>query len=75
MLILYQEILPSKIRIPEDPVTGSAHCELIPYWSKILNKKNMVAINYLKEEGKSIVLIIMTEYLLEVKLLLFYVVK
>ena len=26
--------------ILEDPVTGSAHCTLTPYWSKILNKKN-----------------------------------
>jgi PhzF family phenazine biosynthesis protein len=29
--------------IPEDPVTGSAHCTLIPYWSKRLNKKIMQA--------------------------------
>ena len=27
--------------IPEDPVTGSAHTTLIPYWSKKLNKKRM----------------------------------
>jgi len=25
--------------VPEDPVTGSAHCTLIPYWSKRLGKK------------------------------------
>ena len=24
--------------IPEDPVTGSAHCTLIPYWARQLNK-------------------------------------
>jgi PhzF family phenazine biosynthesis protein len=29
--------------IPEDPVTGSAHCTLIPYWSARLNKKEMDA--------------------------------
>ena len=29
--------------ILEDPVTGSAHCSLIPYWSKILGKKSMTA--------------------------------
>ncbi|HHO76291.1 MAG TPA: PhzF family phenazine biosynthesis protein [Deltaproteobacteria bacterium] len=29
--------------IDEDPVTGSAHCALIPYWSKRLNKKNLHA--------------------------------
>ncbi len=28
--------------ILEDPVTGSAHCSLIPYWSKVLNKDEMV---------------------------------
>ena len=29
--------------IPEDPVTGSAHTELIPYWSERLGKKKMFA--------------------------------
>jgi PhzF family phenazine biosynthesis protein len=29
--------------IPEDPVTGSAHCTLIPYWSKRLGKTTMQA--------------------------------
>jgi PhzF family phenazine biosynthesis protein len=29
--------------VPEDPVTGSAHCTLIPYWSKRLGKKEMFA--------------------------------
>lgn len=29
--------------IPEDPVTGSAHCTLIPYWGKRLGKKEMFA--------------------------------
>jgi PhzF family phenazine biosynthesis protein len=27
----------------EDPVTGSAHCSLIPYWAKELNKNNLEA--------------------------------
>ena len=27
----------------EDPVTGSAHCSLIPFWSKRLNKTTMLA--------------------------------
>ena len=26
------------VGIPEDPVTGSAHTVLAPYWSEILNK-------------------------------------
>ncbi|MEL6406711.1 MAG: PhzF family phenazine biosynthesis protein [Chloroflexota bacterium] len=29
--------------IPEDPVTGSLHSSLIPYWSKRLNKKDIHA--------------------------------
>lgn len=29
--------------IPEDPVTGSAHCTLVPYWSEKLGKKNLKA--------------------------------
>jgi PhzF family phenazine biosynthesis protein len=29
--------------VPEDPVTGSAHCSLIPYWSKRLGKSKLHA--------------------------------
>jgi PhzF family phenazine biosynthesis protein len=29
--------------IGEDPVTGSAHCNLIPYWAQQLNKSTLVA--------------------------------
>lgn len=29
--------------IPEDPVTGSSHCTLVPYWSKRLGKKRLFA--------------------------------
>lgn len=29
--------------IDEDPVTGSAHTTLVPYWSKILNKSKFIA--------------------------------
>jgi PhzF family phenazine biosynthesis protein len=29
--------------IPEDPVTGSAHCTLIPYWADRLGKKSLHA--------------------------------
>ena len=42
-----------KLGIPEDPVTGSSHCELIPYWSKILNKNEMIA-HQLSERGGEI---------------------
>ena len=27
----------------EDPVTGSAHCALAPYWAEQLSKANMTA--------------------------------
>ncbi|HZS39945.1 MAG TPA: PhzF family phenazine biosynthesis protein [Polyangia bacterium] len=29
--------------IPEDPVTGSAHCTLVPYWSRRLGKRSLEA--------------------------------
>jgi PhzF family phenazine biosynthesis protein len=29
--------------VPEDPVTGSAHCALAPYWSAKLGKKELLA--------------------------------
>ena len=29
--------------VPEDPVTGSAHCALTPFWAKRLSKKTMRA--------------------------------
>jgi len=29
--------------VPEDSVTGSAHCTLIPYWGKRLGKKKLHA--------------------------------
>ncbi len=35
----------------EDPVTGSAHCSLIPYWSQKLNKKSMSALQLSSRVG------------------------
>lgn len=32
-----------KLKVDEDPVTGSAHCELTPYWAKRLNKTRLTA--------------------------------
>jgi PhzF family phenazine biosynthesis protein len=32
-----------KLDVNEDPVTGSAHCELAPYWSKRLTKNSLKA--------------------------------
>ena len=37
--------------IPEDPVTGSAHCLLIPYWAEQLGKTEMVARQISKRGG------------------------
>lgn len=37
--------------IPEDPVTGRAHCVLIPFWSNKLEKKHMKAIQLSKRTG------------------------
>jgi PhzF family phenazine biosynthesis protein len=36
----------------EDPVTGSAHCSLIPYWSKKLGKESMLALQLSPRVGK-----------------------
>lgn len=32
-----------KIAVPEDPVCGSGHCHIIPYWSRRLGKGELVA--------------------------------
>lgn len=32
-----------KLGVPEDPVTGSAHCELAPYWAERLGKTVLAA--------------------------------
>ncbi|WP_394759072.1 PhzF family phenazine biosynthesis protein [Flavobacterium sp.] len=37
--------------ILEDPVTGSAHCSLIPYWSEKLNKNRLSAIQLSDRKG------------------------
>ncbi|WP_428243884.1 PhzF family phenazine biosynthesis protein [Gynuella sp.] len=37
--------------INEDPVTGSAHCLLIPYWSQRLNKTQLTARQISKRSG------------------------
>ncbi|MDQ6814086.1 MAG: PhzF family phenazine biosynthesis protein [Bacteroidota bacterium] len=38
--------------IGEDPVTGSAHCNLIPYWAKELNKTTLTAKQLSSREGE-----------------------
>ena len=32
-----------KLNIPEDPVCGSGHCHIVPYWSEKLNDKVLIA--------------------------------
>ena len=38
----------------EDPVSGSAHCTLNPYWSSRLLKKNLEALQISERGGKII---------------------
>jgi len=38
--------------VPEDPVTGSAHCTLIPYWSARLGKTKLHALQVSKRGGE-----------------------
>ncbi len=40
--------------IPEDPVTGSAHSTLVPFWSERLNKNKMIA-KQLSQRGGTLV--------------------
>jgi len=48
----------------EDPVTGSAHCSLIPFWSNKIGKKELLAFQisarkgvlYCKDEGERVVI-------------------
>lgn len=41
-----------KLGIGEDPVCGSAHCEMMPYWSKILGKNKLSAQQLSRRGGK-----------------------
>jgi len=41
-----------KVGINEDPVTGSAHTLLIPFWSERLNKKELHAFQLSKRKGE-----------------------
>ncbi len=38
--------------IDEDPVTGSAHCNIVPYWSHKLHKTNLQCMQLSKRGGK-----------------------
>jgi PhzF family phenazine biosynthesis protein len=41
-----------RVGVAEDPVTGSAHCTLIPYWAKRLGKENLHALQVSKRGGE-----------------------
>ena len=33
----------SKLKVPEDPVCGSGHCHIVPYWAGVLGRPNVNA--------------------------------
>jgi PhzF family phenazine biosynthesis protein len=41
-----------RVGVPEDPVTGSAHCVLVPYWANELGKTNLHAFQVSKRGGE-----------------------
>lgn len=41
-----------KVGIPEDPVTGSAHCTLVPYWARRLGKPRLEAAQVSRRGGR-----------------------
>ena len=43
-----------ELSIPEDPVTGSAHCMITPYWTKRLGKSSINAFQASKRGGELI---------------------
>jgi len=40
------------VGVPEDPVTGSSHCVLVPYWADVLGKKNLHALQVSRRGGE-----------------------
>jgi PhzF family phenazine biosynthesis protein len=41
-----------RVGVPEDPVTGSAHCSLIPYWAERLGKEKLHARQISERSGE-----------------------
>jgi predicted PhzF superfamily epimerase YddE/YHI9 len=41
-----------QVGVDEDPVTGSAHTTLIPYWSKQLGTSDLTAMQLSKRQGR-----------------------
>ena len=40
-----------KLNIPEDPVCGSGHCHIVPFWAKELGKSEITAYQASKRGG------------------------
>lgn len=40
------------VGVPEDPVTGSSHCVLAPYWAEVLKKNDLHALQVSKRGGE-----------------------
>jgi PhzF family phenazine biosynthesis protein len=40
------------VGVTEDPVTGSAHCVLVPYWARLLKKNSLHAIQVSRRGGE-----------------------
>jgi len=40
------------VGILEDPVTGSAHCVLVPYWARVLGKQDLHAVQVSRRGGE-----------------------
>lgn len=49
---VYSRCFYPRCDVPEDPVTGSAHCVIAPYWCDRLNQKQIHAIQGLKRRGE-----------------------
>ncbi|OPL15581.1 MAG: isomerase [delta proteobacterium MLS_D] len=41
-----------RVGVPEDPVTGSSHCVLAPYWARVLGKTKLHAVQVSKRGGE-----------------------
>ncbi|WP_164477015.1 PhzF family phenazine biosynthesis protein [Leptospira kmetyi] len=48
----FSRFFSASIGLAEDPVTGSSHCTLIPFWSERLGKKNLKAFQASSRGGK-----------------------
>ena len=49
---VYSRCFYPRCDVPEDPVTGSAHCVIAPYWCNRLNQEHIHAIQGLKRVGE-----------------------